>query len=183
VDGFAAERFTIRDEPRRREKGSGPAVPRKDFPRSHRAVSMAETVGAPEAPRFEYLRSPLRGHELGSPATDFVVGEIDESPHPKGGVPLHRHRSEDEAWYVLSGRLRFQVGSREFDAIGGDGVLLPRGIAHTFWNPGPDPARYLLIAMPKTAALIRALHAPDRTEPEATLYERFEVDLLDAAPP
>jgi quercetin dioxygenase-like cupin family protein len=127
----------------------------------------------------EYLKSPLLNHELGSEATNFVVEEVEEPPHPKGGVPLHRHRSEDEAWYILSGALRFQYGNQEFEASAGSGVLLPHGIAHTFWNPGPARARYLLIVMPKTAGLLKALHSPERSESAAALFERFDVDLLE----
>ena len=127
----------------------------------------------------EYIRNPLQQQALGSAATDFVLEEVEEMPHPKGGVPLHRHRTEDEAWYVLSGALRFQCGSQEFDAGAGSGVLLPHGIAHTFWNPGPGPARYLLIMRPKTAALVKALHSPGRSVPAAILYDRFDVDLLE----
>ena len=127
----------------------------------------------------EFVKNPLRNQQLGSETTNFVVEEVEEAPHPKGGVPLHRHRSEDEAWYILSGQLRFQCGDQEFDAEPGSGVLLPHGIAHTFWNPGPGLARYLLIVLPKTAALLRALHSPGRSETAATLFERFDVDLLD----
>jgi hypothetical protein len=81
---------------------------------------------------------------------------------------------------VLEGTLRSQVGEQEFDATAGSGVLLPKGIAHTFWNPGPEPARYLLIARPRTAALLRALHAPARPEPTRLreLYASYDVDLL-----
>lgn len=131
-------------------------------------------------PGTEHVRSPLRDQRLGSETTDFVVEEVEEAPGPKGGIPLHRHRTEDEAWYVLSGVLRFQSGSREFEATAGSGVLLRHGTAHTFWNPGPGRARYLLVVRPKTARLLRALHAADRTETAAPLYDRFDVDLLES---
>jgi len=46
--------------------------------------------------------------------------------------PPHVHRQEDEAFYVLQGRLAVRCGDGEFAAGPGSFVLLPRGIAHTF---------------------------------------------------
>ncbi len=131
------------------------------------------------------VKIPLLDQDLGSESTDFRVSEYEEPSAPKDGVrkiaPLHRHRFEDEAWYVLSGRLRFQFGAEEFEAPAGSGVLLPRGVAHTFWNPALEPARYLLIARPKTVALLQALHQPGPPHPLSMkeLFSRYDVDLLD----
>lgn len=133
----------------------------------------------------EPVHAPLLNSPLGSSETEFVLGEhlapLGPGGTPRGGIPLHRHRMEDEAWYVLEGTLRFQYGTQEFDASAGAGVLLTRGIPHTFWNPGPAPARYLLITGPKTAGLLEVLHRPVPPSPEGmkTLYETFEIDLLE----
>jgi mannose-6-phosphate isomerase-like protein (cupin superfamily) len=133
----------------------------------------------------EILRAPLLGQALGTQRNDFVIHENRDEGHPPGkftrGVPLHLHRTEDEAWYVLDGRLRFQYGTRGFEAGPGSGVLLPRGIPHTFWNPGPTPARYLLIVGPRTQGLLDALHGAERPDPRAlrTIYDTFEADLLE----
>jgi len=127
----------------------------------------------------------MAGRSVGTTSGDFVLQENLAGAGPGGephkGVPLHRHRIEDEAWYVLEGSLQFQVGTREFKAPVGTGIFLPRGTPHTFWNPGPVPARYLLIMGPKTAGLLEVLHGPDRP-PQAglkALYDAFEIDLLE----
>ena len=131
------------------------------------------------------VKAPLLDQDLGSEQTDFRVSECEEPGAPREGVrriaPLHRHRSEDEAWYVLRGRLRFRFGTDEFDASEGSGVLLPRGVAHTFWNPAAEPTRYLLIVRPKTAALLQKLHQPGGTPSLAMreLFSEFDVDLLE----
>jgi len=128
---------------------------------------------------------PLLHRTLGTKDSDFAISENQDDGNPKGlyrgGVPLHVHRSEDEGWYILSGKLRFQFGTREFEATAGSGVLLPRGIPHTFWNPGPEPVRYLLIVRPKTAALLEALHSPNRPQSISSreIYAAFDVDLLE----
>ncbi len=131
------------------------------------------------------VQTPLLHHDLGSELHDFRVSEYDEPGAPRGGIrrvaPLHRHRTEDEAWYVLRGRLRFLFGNEELDAPAGSGVLLPHGVAHTFWNPAEEPARYLLIARPKTVALLEALHRPEGPpmSPMKELFARFDIDLLE----
>ncbi len=82
---------------------------------------------------------------------------------------------------MLEGTLQFDYGTRKFTAPAGTGVFLPRGTPHTFWNPGPDPARYLLIVGPKTAGLLEVLHGPNRPPPAGlkALYDTFEIDLLE----
>ncbi len=136
-------------------------------------------------PEPEVVFAPMVDRSVGSPSSTFVVQECLARARPGGAdhgeVPLHRHRLEDEAWYVLQGTLRFEYGTRTLTATAGAGVFLPRGTPHTFWNPGPDPARYLLITGPKTAGLLEALHGPNRPSPAGlkALYDTFEIDLLE----
>src|SRR5919202_953759 len=73
-------------------------------------------------------------------------------------APLHVHNADDEAWYVLDGTLAFRLGDEEVEAPAGSAVLAPAGTAHTYWNPRPEPARYLLVMTPRINALIEALH-------------------------
>jgi mannose-6-phosphate isomerase-like protein (cupin superfamily) len=131
----------------------------------------------------EVLRFPLLGAAIGTRTSDFVIHENQDGARssPRRGIPLHRHRTEDEAWYVLEGTLRFQYGAKEFDAQRGAGVLLPRGTAHTFWNPGPGPVRYLMIVGPKTEGLLEVLHRPERMSPTRLkeVYDSFDVELLE----
>ncbi|HLE54563.1 MAG TPA: hypothetical protein VI999_04915 [Thermoplasmata archaeon] len=42
--------------------------------------------------------------------------------------------------------------------------MVPSGVSHTFWNPGPEPSRYPLVMTPNLRALIEDLHSlADRT--------------------
>jgi mannose-6-phosphate isomerase-like protein (cupin superfamily) len=123
------------------------------------------------------LASPLADGVVGSREGAFVLvewsdpgGPVDEAPRLI--APLHVHLEDDEAWYVLEGRLRFRVGDRELEAPAGSAVVGPHGIPHTYWNPGPDPARYVLVMTPRTLQLIETFHElPDR-DPE-TVREHF----------
>lgn len=57
---------------------------------------------------------------------------------PLEGPPLHRHRDQDEWWYVVEGEYRFEVDGEEIYASAGDTVFAPRGSRHRFQNVGKD---------------------------------------------
>jgi quercetin dioxygenase-like cupin family protein len=63
-------------------------------------------------------------------------------------APPHRHQNEDEASYVLEGRITFEIGDRVIHAPAGSLVFKPRGIFHTFWNASDERARVLEIISP-----------------------------------
>ena len=95
-------------------------------------------------------------------------------------APLHLHRSEDEAWYVLEGRLGFRMGDEEIVAEAGNAVIVPAGMPHSYWNAGSDRARYVIVLEPRTAALIEAIHAMDPFDPARlrALFEEHDSELL-----
>jgi quercetin dioxygenase-like cupin family protein len=62
-------------------------------------------------------------------------------------VPLHVHRAEDEAWYVLDGELLFQVDGTDLHAPAGAFIWAPRGLPHTF-RVESDGTRLLGITTP-----------------------------------
>src|SRR5579872_4957271 len=63
-------------------------------------------------------------------------------------LPPHVHHQEDEAAYVLEGRLLVRVGETERLVGPGEFVLLPRGTVHAQRNPGPVPVRFLMLLIP-----------------------------------
>ena len=62
--------------------------------------------------------------------------------------PLHVHRREDEAFWVLEGRVRFRCGDEDIEAGRGSFVFLPRDVPHTFIVEGDTPAHVLTIVSP-----------------------------------
>ncbi|HZV50665.1 MAG TPA: cupin domain-containing protein [Candidatus Dormibacteraeota bacterium] len=67
---------------------------------------------------------------------------------PGFAPPLHRHREEDELFYVISGTATFHCDGEILEAAPGDVVFLPAGRPHTF-VVGPDqPLRTLQITTP-----------------------------------
>ena len=109
----------------------------------------------------------------------FVIVEwTDPGTHPGRQIAgLHLHRSDDEAWIVLAGRLGFLIGDEEREVTAGDSLLVARGTPHSYWNPAAEPARYLLVMTPRIHRLIEALHAGDRTD-FAVVFEEHDSELL-----
>src|SRR5437660_10041734 len=126
---------------------------------------------------------PLAGTVLGSIGDSFVIAEWQDAGGPPGPprwiAPLHLHRNDDEAWYVLEGRLCVKMGDEEVELRAGSGVLVPRGTPHTYWNPSSERVRYLIIMNPKIQRLIQEIHATKERSPAIMreLFEKFDAEL------
>ena len=73
------------------------------------------------------------------------VVEVTEPPHAE--APLHVHRREDEAFYVLDGSVTIHVGDDVVTARPGDVAFGPRDVPHRY-TVGPDGCRMLFICTP-----------------------------------
>lgn len=139
------------------------------------------------------IRLPDRGSEVTFKAAGSDTGGrlavVESAPAPGGpGFPPHRHRLADEALYVLEGEVAIRVGARAVRAAAGSFVFVPRGTVHAFSNPGPTPARVLIIFLPagleqfleETAAAFRAggqLPDPRRL---AEIRQRHDTELVES---
>jgi mannose-6-phosphate isomerase-like protein (cupin superfamily) len=93
---------------------------------------------------------------LGNLVTTKVTGAqthgqltVVEFLNPPGfAPPLHRHRDEDEVFFLLEGSAQFYCGDITLDAGPGDVVLLPRGLAHSFLVSEHAPLRTLQLTTP-----------------------------------
>jgi len=78
----------------------------------------------------ERVAAPLAGNRLAPAGTELVVvewrAEADGGDPPLYIAPLHVHRSDDEAWYVLEGTLAFRLGDEELEVEAGGAVMAPR---------------------------------------------------------
>ena len=68
---------------------------------------------------------------------------------------------------MLDGALSVRLDDRVAEVASGGAVLCPRGTVHTWWNPRPEPARYVLVMTPRIERLIDALHALTDTSEDA----------------
>jgi quercetin dioxygenase-like cupin family protein len=102
--------------------------------------------------------------------------------------PLHQHEREDEAFYVLQGRVRVWVGDVATDAEAGGFVLAPRGVPHTFARQPGDDLKMLLMISPagleRFFEEISNLSETEQQDPSALseLAARYEVQVLGPPP-
>lgn len=109
-----------------------------------------------------YVKTNTTNSQGALTVLEFVIS-------PKNGPALHTHRREDEVWYVLDGRFRFQAGDAMFWISQGGMAFGPRGTPHNFQNVGETPGRLLVITAPsgaerlfeEYAALLPGPVAPD----------------------
>lgn len=64
------------------------------------------------------------------------------------GPPPHMHRIYSQVFSIIEGTVTFRLGERTVHASAGSLVHVPVGVAHTFSNPGDEPARILEIDSP-----------------------------------
>lgn len=130
------------------------------------------------------IAPPLAGNVLGSVGNDFVVAEWKDGGGPPGPprwiAPLHLHRNDDEAWYVLEGALCVRVGKDVVEAGAGSAVFVPRGTQHTYWNPGTGLTRYLMVMTSNIYSLIQDIHAMTERSPGAlsAVFEKHDSELV-----
>jgi mannose-6-phosphate isomerase-like protein (cupin superfamily) len=136
-------------------------------------MSKLSVVGPDGGEVIELGPATLRILEDGS-TTDHRLGfgEITLAPH-SDGPPQHRHAEHDEGFYVISGTVRFTVGTTSYDAVPGTLVMVPPGVPHTFANLTGEPAVMVNTFTPDTYVnyfreLRAALAAGHRLTPEIT---------------
>ena len=79
-------------------------------------------------------------------------------------VPRHTHTREDEAYFVLVGKLEVTVGDEVFILKPGDSLMAPRDIPHQLRNSGDVENHYLLVFPPsgfEEFLGVTAVPAPD----------------------
>src|SRR5215207_7235278 len=86
------------------------------------------------------LRTTESSGELAVVEIEMIAGS--------GGPPLHLHPTHGEGFYVLSGRLTFQLGRDVITGGRGTWVFAPRGTPHTLANFGADTGRLLCVFAP-----------------------------------
>lgn len=121
--------------------------------RAHR-VPLDELVDAPETGDPRIRAKPIVRHGLTllplsrRPGGLQAFKQIFPPGWPAGDPDLRTH--EGHEWlYVLSGRLRLHLGTRELLLAPGEVVEFDTRTPHAFANPGPHPAEALCLYGPQ----------------------------------
>lgn len=82
------------------------------------------------------------------------------------GPPLHRH-DWDEAYYIVSGALDFQMDGESVRVEAGEFAYLPRNTVHAFKGGSQTPAQVLIFASPAHSSdFFKELNSEVRTIPD-----------------
>src|SRR5690606_2016371 len=119
----------------------------------------------------QYVSSLMHGEKLKPLGSNLIIAEwiapgTSENGTPEHIAPLHKHHHDDEIWYVLEGTLGFQIGDEVVEANANQAVIVPRGTPHTYWNPKPEQAKYLIVMTSVISSLIDEIHHTSRRDPE-----------------
>jgi quercetin dioxygenase-like cupin family protein len=80
--------------------------------------------------------------------TGGAYGLVESWIRAGSSPPLHVHHNEDEAFFVLEGRVRFHSAGRDIVAGPGSFVFLARDVPHTFIVEGGEDAHMLTLLSP-----------------------------------
>jgi len=64
----------------------------------------------------------------------------------KGGYG-HRHKTQEELYFVISGRLDFKLGDEVIEVEGGSAVRIAPETVRSVWNEGPEDAELLICSV------------------------------------
>jgi quercetin dioxygenase-like cupin family protein len=136
--------------------------------------------------RFELVGIDIRVR-AGAEDTGGALSALEQCVPQGAGSPLHTVR-EDKVLLVLEGDLVVQLGNERLQLGAGDGVTIPGGAPHRFFNERATTARLLVLILPGgheryLAELARLEAGAMLTEPALRqLGERFGVTVLPGAP-
>jgi len=83
---------------------------------------------------------------IGTEHTGGVFSAMHVTLLPFQLLAPHTHVTEDQAVYVISGELEFEVGGEDglrFTVPAGSYVRKPAGVEHSFWNATDTPCDYI----------------------------------------
>lgn len=139
---------------------------------------------------FQFFGSPTVLHASGE-TTDGRFCLLEQVTMPPGlASPYHTHHEEDEAFYVLEGRVRFVCDGEWLEAGPGTWVYGPREIPHGFKVVGAQAARMLFLCAPagfekfvlQLSAPVDAAPAPPDMAKLMAAAAAFHVDIHGPLP-
>jgi quercetin dioxygenase-like cupin family protein len=138
--------------------------------------TLTAQTGAVEAqpPRQVWFLGSLATIHIGAEDTGGRFSMLEMVTPAGNQPPLHVHRSDDEGFYLLDGRLTLWAGADRIELEPGDFALAPHGVPHTYRVESAE-ARYLVTS--SEASFDRFVRAYGEPAPEARLPDPSPPDL------
>jgi mannose-6-phosphate isomerase-like protein (cupin superfamily) len=82
---------------------------------------------------------------LGSEQVAFTHRVMPPGSGGKGGYG-HRHKTQEEVYFVISGTLQFKLADEVIDVGAGTAVRLAPSVVRSVWNEGPEDAELVIVS-------------------------------------
>lgn len=106
-----------------------------------RLDEVSDAFGGKYPGTMRFLTGPLEAAQVAVTHRDMPPGS-----GGKGGYG-HRHRTQEEIYFVISGRLQFKLDDEIVDVEGGSAVRVAPEVVRSVWNEGPDDAQLLIFSV------------------------------------
>ena len=90
---------------------------------------------------MKFLAGPL-----GTEQVAFTHRQMPAGSGGKGGYG-HRHKTQEEVYFVISGTLQFKIEDEIIDVPGGSAVRIAPSTLRSVWNEGPDDAQLVICSV------------------------------------
>jgi mannose-6-phosphate isomerase-like protein (cupin superfamily) len=84
--------------------------------------------------------------DLGNEQVSFTWRRMPAQTGGKGSYG-HRHKTQEEIYFVVSGMLQFKLEDDIFDVAAGNLVRIAPRVARSVWNEGPDDAVLIMCSV------------------------------------
>lgn len=85
---------------------------------------------------------------------------IEERVPGNAGERWHVHAQADQFFFILEGEAEVQTSGAPRRLVSGQGLHVPAGLVHRFFNPGNADVRFLVISSPSTRGDRREVPSP-----------------------
>lgn len=153
-------------------------------------MSFALVRNPGDGQNFRYYKSVIE-QVVSNAETGGAVTVMRQTVHPEDAPPLHTHSREDESFVILSGRVRYWVGSPSLaecdvhEAEPGAYIFVPRFTPHTFQTITPTSDILVINNPGAIEGYFHAIGPADaRSDTEHTdILGHYGTVLLDSPPP
>lgn len=82
---------------------------------------------------------------LGTEQVAFTHRTMPQHSGGKGSYG-HRHKAQEEVYFVVSGELQFKLDDEVIDVAAGTAVRIPPGTVRSVWNERPEDAELIIVS-------------------------------------
>jgi mannose-6-phosphate isomerase-like protein (cupin superfamily) len=105
-----------------------------------RLDEVGDAFGGQYPGTMRFLTDPLGAEQVAVTHREMTPGS-----GGKGGYG-HRHRTQEEIYFVVTGRLQFKLDDEIIDVDGGSAVRVAPEVVRSVWNEGPEDAQLLIFS-------------------------------------